>query len=1255
MSLTSSPSSTSLLSSTSSSTITPLRKTKFDDRSRTKTGISLRMYSSGEAKTRTVNVDNNEGVTGRESMLRDIFKWNEMNELTKVIKSGEFIMQHGNFRFFKSNSIYIAIVTTGARIIVFNYRQEVEFVLSVEPRELSLITCVAFSGDCSHLCAGFEDGSIKIWNLKNSNEEQEILPVYTIYPISLKSRFVQNAQGHIINTKITFVSFIGDSNHQIVSTDDSGLMFFHNGIKKFMNLMYVTSKLLGRNDANLKDEKFKILNCEMLPLGSSVEITDKMGIVAVMTSELLIIVSTISLNDPSIPFVKQHFKIGKSKRVTGESLDTCLSWFPSMQTAEGTTTNAKLCYAWNNVLTILELENQVFSYRVVKLINDAKDKDKVISKLPLKVTCRWVSDHGIKSVKWIQSDVLCVFTDNHEMITFYYVDENLTAIAKDSIDPTFQNINASKRRILCSNATTSLFIGQLLGWADILVNKLSEEAFADALSIADNYYNSSNSGKLTIVGLPRDKKQRGELIQPYLVKIMKESLPHLFSESDKKSYISLCLNIIAYINDIELLEQLYDVVDDDAVYFQSLEPLILSGNIISLPPVVLKKLVQFYIKEQNGDLLTEIVCTLDIKTLDIDLTIQLCNEFHLKECLIYIWNFVLHDYATPLMEFLEELEKGDAVDDFRVYAYMAYILTGRQYPTDRFLEDENAARKAVCDILFSSTAIENIPCLNPDTIFPYLFTLLKFNSFEMLSTLNEFFEDPFLNEDPRLTRQYLIETLLDIYEINDEEFTQFDKCQLLIFISRNYPKYSQFLRLSESTLFEVIDSLCQNQNPTIVEDCELGLLSLLPVYDGQDYDEFIIEKLEMAKYYNVLISIYRSEGKYSNALETWLKKENQNGGQGDGQLSNLLESSFVSSKNASDRLNLVKIIRENFEKFMKLDDQFIRLIERFTPNLHLEVLNLSPESDTYVFSYLRELFKISQTDLTAYLTKYLELLIVYDTDQVIPFVETWEDKFEYGEVYGICEKNEITEAQTILLVNNHKYEQALDVIIQAMNKSLPSTKETQEVFAKLLRLSFATIEPPSMAQELNQKLWIILINHLVELSHNQDVHDFINECIHDSFIFMNNNKNDTSFFEILNKFIIDSNDQKTLSNIKKILHQVFISYSTDSEILKVIKYMLNKDIYKKMNDVKDKTLEGWIIENLRCSCCDLKIVGKGVDLSEHYLAYEEREKQKIWKLSSSTINSFKELSIIFFSCGHGYHKKCLKNLLVNNYCVICNQ
>ena len=218
------------------------------------------------------------------------------------------------------------------------------------------------------------------------------------------------------------------------------------------------------------------------------------------------------------------------------------------------------------------------------------------------------------------------------------------------------------------------------------------------------------------------------------------------------------------------------------------------------------------------------------------------------------------------------------------------------------------------------------------------------------------------------------------------------------------------------------------------------------------------------------------------------------------QLTNLLESSFNSSKNASDRLNLVKIIRENFAKFMRLDDQFVSLIEKFTPNLHLEVLKVNHDDDVYVFRYLRELFKISLADLAPYLTRYIELMVVHDKDQVVLFINQWKDKLEYDEIYDICEKNEIIEGKTILLVSKHEYEKALKVIISSMVADRPISNETQEDFSKLLRLSFSTIENNEISQELNQKLWIVLINQLVELSHDMEIHDFINECIHDSFI-----------------------------------------------------------------------------------------------------------------------------------------------------------
>ena len=54
----------------------------------------------------------------------------------------------------------------------------------------------------------------------------------------------------------------------------------------------------------------------------------------------------------------------------------------------------------------------------------------------------------------------------------------------------------------------------------------------------------------------------------------------------------------------------------------------------------------------------------------------------------------------------------------------------------------------------------------------------------------------------------------------------------------------------------------------------MALQSLLPYFEPED--EYYVEKIEMAKYYNVLINMYKSEGMFSQALKMWLKREHEN-------------------------------------------------------------------------------------------------------------------------------------------------------------------------------------------------------------------------------------------------------------------------------------------------------------------------------------------------------------------------------------------
>ncbi|KAK6464639.1 vacuolar sorting protein [Scheffersomyces coipomensis] len=1423
-----SPSSSSFENSSVSSIqlSTPIKRLRFDDRSQTKTSVALRHHNHNSNHPQSPNHNQSYNSLDSSSVLqnqsnihldesletsitsnswssnfitKDIFKWKETLTISSIINAPDFININGSVVCIEPSSIYIALGTNKGCIIIFNYHQGVEFILSFKDENQSsnqntaattvdpIVSTMAFSADSTFIAAGYTNGQIKLWDLSSKSSESlpgSIEPYFTINPITLQERFTQISEGHLKNTPITHISFIGDKYYQLISSDLSGLVFYHNGIKKFLQKYFISQKLLGNNDANISDNSTLINDCQVLPLGDSNQLTDQLGLMAVITNNILTIVSILSLNNPHNVNLIQHFKIGKSKYVNNlDNVIGSLDWFPCMKAGEedgdennNTILNAKLAYAWNNVLTILELDNQSISGNMINVLKELKDKDKGLPKFHIYKTVRWLtpdSNDSIVSVKWLSSSILNVFVKNHDLETitmtslYYSPNKELIIAGQDSIanlsitnnllfgtthergttritKTAFESYNYSikvvKHRILAISDDKKVFIGRSSNWADTLYELLSQKQYFQALSTANDYYLSTNSGKLVLVGLPADPNERAKIMTVYLLKIMQESIPHIFTNHDSYGQLNTCLNILSYLSTsgskeesssslsqdlMDLMESIYENFQKDGLFFETLKSFILLGSITTIPPIVLQKLVEYFVENDQGELLTEMLCLLDIQLLDIDLTIQLCEKYNLRECLIYIWNFLLNDYSTPLIDFVNDFNKNPQFirsDDYlQAYTYMSYILTGRQYPTDRFIDfnKELAAKESITNVLFSMTPIvingKSIQTKNDKTIFPYLYCFLRANSFEMLTTLNEFFEDRYLNDDEnrKLNRQYITEALLDVYEINQLQFTDFDRCQLAIFIGRNYPKYSQFIRLSESTLNRIINDLCNNTDQELVIDCELALQSLLPHYEPED-DDYLLEKLHIAKYYNVLLNIYKSQGKYSKVLEIWLEKlsdrnellnDIDNNETDNESINNILENSFMLSKSITDKLSLVRVIRNNFETFASLDlHSFINLLSRYNPQLHEEIL-LVCENDIFVFKYLEVLFQTSNimeishniSNFNKLIIKYLELLYTFKrSTQIFDFLEEWKyelfkNKSEFYTIFELVKEKDLIECVASLMLLEDKYRESLDELLRFMktmvakiaNEDVNGQQKELTRFRIILNHGISICQKPQTFDieydnelKLNEKMWLELIENLVELANlsmaNQLVHEFLNKCIHDVFRTISDTKlkqQERSFLVIFNKFLANSSDKSTLSNIRGILQEVFISYSYESEMLKISLSMLNENIYKSMKLIKLENLKGWVIKSKICSSCSKVMWGNSLNndiLSEHYNAWEDKQRS-ILMLSSSTNDDnqyfkapydkekYHNCELIFFKCNHGYHSKCLDNLGGKDIktCVIC--
>lgn len=161
--------------------------------------------------------------------------------------------------------------------------------------------------------------------------------------------------GHEMNNSIIFLAFIELQTHHLISLDEAGVVIKHNGFRKLRNIYFFSERLFTTEG--------RIQSSSILPIGSSHQVTDGMGILALMTRDVLSIYSTTSLNDSALSQVKTQYKIGV------KSLEnvTALSWFPCTKTLNGVS-NAKLAYSWNNVLGILELNNKVFPSNFLKLL-----------------------------------------------------------------------------------------------------------------------------------------------------------------------------------------------------------------------------------------------------------------------------------------------------------------------------------------------------------------------------------------------------------------------------------------------------------------------------------------------------------------------------------------------------------------------------------------------------------------------------------------------------------------------------------------------------------------------------------------------------------------------------------------------------------------------------------------------------------------------------------------------------------------------
>ncbi|BGP16798.1 hypothetical protein JCM10213_002192 [Rhodosporidiobolus nylandii] len=532
----------------------------------------------------------------------------------------------------------------------------------------------------------------------------------------------------------------------------------------------------------------------------------------------------------------------------------------------------------------------------------------------------------------------------------------------------------------------------------------------------------------------------------------------------------------------ELYER-YEQNGIESIFLERIEPFILAGAVHALPPSVSQRLIDIHAERGQYDAAQRIIWSVDPQNLDLNQALSLCQHRKLYDALTYVYTAAMHDYVAPLVELLglvrriqrhrkrrprrlgEEDEDADSEnayeadggdsrnvmqadqdvealvpDAYKVFAYLSNALVGLSYPKREEMPYDEAvtARSALYSFLFSGqtrawpekggrSVLTSDEEGGAEPTYPYLRLLLRFDAEATLDALDLAFEDPYLDEEEEgsnvrksISRQRIVDLLLEVMAPSPASLSPVDRTFLNIFISRNIPKYPQYLRLPPSVLRGILVDLATDEDQSTVEDRQLAAEYLLSSYTPSDVDS-LIPVFEGAGFFRILRSIYRGERRWAALASTYLQDDDL----GSDVFAFLRETLKLASRTSgAQKEELAETILEAVPSLIQADEaglqQTADLVDAYLPSHHSDVVDRLSTSSWRQFAYLRCLLEPSYADIPTSLVverapstnldsalhlHYLSLLCSHDAKHVIRYLETDAARLaQDDEVLRVCER-----------------------------------------------------------------------------------------------------------------------------------------------------------------------------------------------------------------------------------------------------------
>ncbi|XP_013857088.1 vacuolar protein sorting-associated protein 8 homolog [Austrofundulus limnaeus] len=823
----------------------------------------------------------------------------------------------------------------------------------------------------------------------------------------------------------------------------------------------------------------------------------------------------------------------------------------------------------------------------------------------------------------------------------------------------YQSLSSYAGQIVCLG-TKSAHIMSLRNWKERIDCLLKLEDFVEALSLAWLFHEGSAKA---VVGLHGDSQKRKAVISDKMVEILlqfaecalKKCPEHgkiQVMEQHFQEVIPVLVDYCLLLQKADLLfNQLYPRLVENmiakGVFLESLESYIVANRLCHLTTPIMKDLLAHYHDSGMMDSLERCIVHLDVTNLDMQQVVQVCWNNQLYDAVIYIFNRGMNDYITPMEKLFSvigprvregrSLTDEDVVMGNKLLVYISCCLAGRAYPLGDIPEDLVVQVKHQ---VFEFLIRLHSGNASHEDVFPFIQTLLHFDTREFLNVLAMTFDD-FQNDKQALEyQQRIVDILLQIM-VDNPDFTPSQVGGLFTFLARQLAKPNNTLFVNRNLFDQVLEFLCCPDDDSRHTERQQVLLELLQVGGVVQFNEERLFTLaEKANYYQICEFLYEKKHMYDRIIDCYLRDS----------LRKLEIFSYIHNLmsmpgyTCEEKQQVKNKVLQNIQELVSLDPskQADLVLWHFADELQPIISEIKDDRLLFTFlSCLLEPREGSHSGSTLVQSELHELLLnlmcQFAPEKLLNFLQT-SQHYRLEEAIQITKKYHCNEATAYLLEKKGDIHGAFAGLLQTLKESLCAitaesgggvdrqNEEETDSDVKLTRVNYSLNNIISLChrncqkfdQDQRKDLWFPLLDSMMASQReviglsSKHTSEKLKEM---TLKVLNCMSSFISIPAIIQQILQDPvYGRGKLAEIQGLILGMLDTFTYEQTLLETTTSLLNHDLHWSLAHLRSAVTKGLHPRQDYCNIC-LQQYKRRQDLAEE---------------------------IIVFSCGHPYHMQCLQ-------------